>query len=133
MKKFKTIIEQKEYLIENKNIKNEEIIVEILSERPYASIINPYKKFFYTSVEGEKHHYEDEISITDYYKLVTYDDLIAKELHYKIGIFERRIRGAFAYVISSKMKELGDETSTSYIDVFRSEERRVGKECRSQL
>lgn len=118
MKKFKTIIEQKEYLIENKNIKNEDIIMKILSERPYASIINPYKKFFYTSVDATSHNYEDEISIVDYYKLATYDDLIAKEMNYKIGIFERRVKGAFAYVISSKMKDLGDDTSTSYINIF---------------
>lgn len=118
MKKFKTTTEQKEYLIKNKKLKDEEIIIDILKERPYASIINPYKKFFYTSIIDDVHCYETATSIIDYYKLANFDDLVAKELHYKIGVFERRIKGAFAYVLSSIMKTLGDETATMYIKVF---------------
>jgi len=118
MKKFKTLPEQKLHLIENKNLIDEELIDLILSERPYASLINPYKKFFYTSVDGDVHVYDDKVSIIEYYKLATLDDLIAKELHYIIGIFERRIKGAFAYIISEKMNSIGDYSATSYIDIF---------------
>jgi hypothetical protein len=46
MKKFKTLPEQKLHLLTNKNLIDEEIIDRILNERPYASLINPYKKFF---------------------------------------------------------------------------------------
>ena len=118
MKKFKTLPEQKLHLLTNKNLIDEEIIDRILNERPYASLINPYKKFFYTSVDGDVHVYDDKVSIIEYYKLATLDDLIAKELNYIIGIFERRIKGAFAYVISEKMNSTGDHSATSYIDIF---------------
>jgi abortive infection bacteriophage resistance protein len=118
MKTFKTLSEQKLYLIKNKNLIDEDIIDRILYERPYASLINPYKKFFYTSVDGNLHVYKDKVSITDYYKLATLDDLIAKELNDHIGIFERRIKGAFAYVISERMNSTGDHLATSYIDIF---------------
>ena len=86
--------------------------------RPYVSIINPYKKFFYTSIDGNNHKYDDKISINDYYKLATLDDMFAKELHYFIGIFERRIKSAFAYVISEKMNIIGDDSATLYIEIF---------------
>ncbi|MCK9492783.1 MAG: hypothetical protein M0Q00_00285 [Acholeplasmataceae bacterium] len=46
MKKFKKLPEQKLHLIDNKNLIDEDIIDRILYERPYASLINPYKKFF---------------------------------------------------------------------------------------
>lgn len=118
MKTFKTLQEQKEYLVQNKNIVNQEEIVKILKERPYVSIINPYKKLFYTSIENNIHKYEESISIMDYYKVATVDDLIAKELHYIIGSFERRVKGAIAYVISNKMMSNGDQTATSYIEIF---------------
>lgn len=118
MKTFKTLQEQKEYLVQNKNIVNQEEIVKILKERPYVSIINPYKKLFYTSIENNIHKYEERISIMDYYKVATVDDLIAKELHYIIGCFERRVKGAIAYVISNKMMSNGDQTATSYIEIF---------------
>lgn len=118
MKKFKTIEEQKEYLISSKNLYDDELITKVFYERPYVSIINPYKKFFYTSIDGNNHKYDDKISINDYYKLATLDDMFAKELHYFIGIFERRIKSAFAYVISEKMKIIGDDSATLYIEIF---------------
>lgn len=117
-KEFKTIEEQKLYLINNKNIIDEEDIIKVLYERPYASIINPYKKFFYTNVNNNVHSYEKTTAINDYYKLATLDDLIANELHYYIGVFERRVKGAFAYIISKKMNAIGDDTATMYIDIF---------------
>lgn len=118
MKKFKTLIEQKEHLVKNKNLNDEELIIDVLYERPYASIINPYKKFLYTSMDGDIHNYGEKVSIMDFYKLATFDDLVARDLYYKIGVFERRIKGAIAYVISEKMMFLGDDTSTMYVDIF---------------
>ena len=125
MKKFKTLTEQKLHLIEKNNLIDEDKIDRILYERPYVSLINPYKKFFYTSVDGDVHVYDDKVSITDYYKLATLDDLIAKELNYIIGIFERRIKGAFAYVVSEKMNSIGDHSATSYIDIFNSLDEKI--------
>lgn len=118
MKKFKTIEEQKRHLINNKNMIDEDIIEKTLYERAYVSLINPYKKFFYTDIVNDVHEYKDKVSILDYYKLATFDDLVAKELHYMIGIFERRIKAAFAYVISNRMNDCQDATATSYIDIF---------------
>ncbi|MFA5693714.1 MAG: Abi family protein, partial [Acholeplasmataceae bacterium] len=118
MKKFKSLKEQKIYLINNKNIQGEKEIIKVLYERPYASIINPYKKFFYTQLDNSTHIYEKPTSINDYYKLATLDDLIANKLHYYIGVFERRVKGAFAYIISEKMNILGDNTATMYSDIF---------------
>ncbi|MEA4967024.1 MAG: Abi family protein [Bacteroidaceae bacterium] len=125
MKKFKTLHEQKLHLINNKNIVDENIIEKILYERPYASLINPYKKFFYTSVDNDIHTYNAEVSIADYYKLATFDDLVASELNYHIGVFERRIKGAFAFVISEKMNSIGDKTATSYIEVFSNLDKKI--------
>lgn len=127
MKKFKTIVELKEHLIKNKNIRNDNVIIDILQERAYASIINPYKKFFFTKIIDEIHEYEEEVSIIDYYDLSSIDDLISKELHYYIGIFERRVKGAFAHVISEKMKSIGDNSCTNYIEVFSDIENRLSE------
>lgn len=122
MKKFKTLSEQRQYLIDSKNLIDDDIIDNILLERPYASLINPYKKFFYTSIENDIHIYDDKTSIKDYYKLASLDDLIAKELHYKIGVFERRIKGAFAYILSEKMNSIGDPNAVQYVSVFKDPE-----------
>lgn len=45
-KKFKSIDDQIDYLIKTKNIAYSELTKDVLLERLYSSIINPYKKLF---------------------------------------------------------------------------------------
>lgn len=116
MKEFKTIEEQKEHLVETKNIKDDIIITKVLKERTYVSLINSYKLFFADTKTGNTHEYTDVTSINDYIALAALDDKISNKLHYLIGLFEKRLKNTLSYEYSKYLKKEGDLTCTSYID-----------------
>lgn len=119
-KKFKSFSEQANHLIVQKNVISDELIELVLKERSYISLINPYKKFFYTEVDSNnRHKYTKEVDIRNYIELSKYDDLISEELNKLIRNFERRLKLSLGYEISQLMNNLGDEICTSYIDIFK--------------
>lgn len=117
-KEFKTIGEQRQHLVNNKNVIDNEDIEKVLKERTYVSIINTYKEFFYTSIESEgRHVYEDKIDIYEYVNLASLDDYIANSLHKYVGIFERKLKFVIAYEYSKFLSnQKQDTTCTNYIN-----------------
>jgi|LSQX01.1.fsa_nt_gb hypothetical protein len=121
-KEFKTIKEQREYLVSEKNISDSELIEKVLKERTYVSLINTYKEFFYTSIDAEgRHVYSKEIDFSKYINLAALDDNISNILHKYVGIFERKLKFVIAYEYSKFLtNDKNDPTCTNYLTSFSS-------------
>lgn len=116
IKQFKTISKQRKHLVNSKNIVDDDVIENVLTERTYVSLINPYKEFFYTSKdENGVHIYDHEVKIDEYINLASLDDDIANKLHKYIGIFERKLKFVIAYEYSNYLaNSKNDLTCTIY-------------------
>src|SRR5690554_4811081 len=114
-KEFKTIEEQIQYLNESKNIVINPKIKTMLEQRPYVSVINPYKKLFAKGYGDNRHVYNENIEFDKYLDLIALDDQFSKLLFERIGTFERIFKRQIAYKISMKMYENGDLEGTSYV------------------
>lgn len=114
-KDFKNIDEQIEYLISTKNILYNPKMAKILKERPYVSVINPYKKVFAKGYSALGHIYKNEVDFEQYMDLIAFDDHISKLLFEYIGTFERIFKQQIAYKISMRMFNNGDKKGISYV------------------
>ncbi len=129
MKKFKTYDEQIDYLMENKNIKYSEEIKEVLKERQYTSIINPYKTLFSKGKDKENNHiYDDEIDFDCYIRLAKADDFYANKISILIGSFERRLKVSLGYHISHQMFLNNDSYAVEYKKTFKFPYKNINKD-----
>lgn len=118
MKEFKTLIDQRNHLIESKNIIEDDKIISVLEERTYVSIINSFKNFFVIEKDNNKHIYHDRVNIDEYISLAKLDDEISNKLHLLIGYFEKRLKNSLAFEYSKYFSEEGDRNCITYIDLF---------------
>ena len=114
-KEFKSIEQQVKYLVETKNVIYSDNIAEVLSERAYTSIINPYKRLFVKGKDDNGHVYDGQIEFDKYIELASLDDYFAFQLFKWISIFERKLKVTLAYIISSNLSNNGDKEGVSYV------------------
>jgi len=117
-KHFKTLDEQSFYLVSTKNVVDDPVIKEILSERSYVSIINPYKKLFSKGVGSQGHTYYENIDFKQYMEMAALDDFCSSILYQWIGMFERKLKLAIAYEISLELNNHDDQEGTSYVSIL---------------
>lgn len=117
-KKFKTLSEQREHLVRNKNIIDSDLIESLLKERAYTTVINPYKLFFAKGKNNTHHIYDKNIPIENYITLANIDDNISTLLFKWIRTFERKLKFSLAYNISLYLKQNNsdDSDAKSYIE-----------------
>ena len=87
----------------------------MLEQRPYESVINPYKKMFAKGYGDNGHVYYENINFEKYLDLIALDDQLYKVLFEWIGTFERIFKRQIAYKISMKLFENGDLEGISYV------------------
>lgn len=80
----------------------------MLEQRPYESVINPYKKMFAKGYGDNGHVYYENINFEKYLDLIALDDQFYKVLFEWIGTFERIFKRQIAYKISMKLFENGE-------------------------
>lgn len=114
-KEYKSIEKQVEYLVETKNIIYSDNIADVLSERAYTSIINPYKRIFAKGKDDNGHVYDGQINFEKYIELAVLDDYFSYHLFKWISIFERKLKVTLAYTISSYLAKEGDNEGVSYV------------------
>lgn len=115
-KEFKSIEQQVKYLVETKNIVYSDNIADVLSERAYTSIINPYKRIFAKGKDDNGHVYDGQISFDKYIELAVLDDYFSYHLFKWISTFERKLKVTLAYSISSYLAKGGDNEGVSYVN-----------------
>lgn len=115
-KEFKSIEQQVKYLVETKNLIFSDDIAEVLSERSYTSIINPYKRIFAKGKDNDGHVYDGQITFDKYIELAFLDDCFSYQLFRLISIFERKLKVSLAYTVSNFLANHGDSEGISYVD-----------------
>ena len=115
--KYKNIEEQILFLKEEKRIVINENHKNMLHERSYVSLINPYKHlFYYSKNEKGKHIYKDEIGSSTIMKLAKIDDIFSNTLYSYIGYFERKLKNSLFQYICKAYNDMGDCECVSYVD-----------------
>lgn len=115
-KEFKSIEQQVKYLVETKNLIFSDDIAEVLRERSYTSIINPYKRIFAKGKDDNGHVYDGQITFEKYIELAVLDDSFSYHLFRLISIFERKLKVSLAYTVSNFLANHGDSEGISYVD-----------------
>lgn len=123
MKEFKKVEDQIEYLNTNKKIIICDAYKDVLLERNYISLINPYKKYFAEGIENDelnndKHIYTSNTCIKNILGIANIDDSFSVMLHSLIGYFERKLKCTLFYELSLMYasQENADIHCISYID-----------------
>lgn len=116
-KEYKTIDEQIEYLISNKNIDPKTIIRDFFNERTYLSFITPYTDLVAIGRRGDEsksHIYRENTDFNEYVTWVKIDKYISIKLQNAIGYFENKLKLFLADKISKMMYDAGDKSCSDY-------------------
>lgn len=118
-KKYRTLEEMCLYLETEKKIFDASRNKDLLVNRSYVSVINPYKRIFASGEDiNRTHKYEREVSILEYEKLVYLDDLFSLKYHKIIGDFERKLKLEITNALCKHMYTSGDIFCIEYVNEF---------------
>lgn len=121
-KHYKTIEEQKTYLVDSKRIDSSTIDDKIFMEKSYLSIITPYTDLVAIGRKGDgsnEHIYRNNTNFNEYVNWCEVDKYISIKLQNAIGYFENKLK-LFLSDIICKMMSSADDLSCSQYDGFQS-------------
>lgn len=94
-------------LVNNKRITRSTIPNNILKERAYTTIINPYKHFICTNYSPitRDYLYKENGDFKDYLIMAQLDDYLSTKLSIYINLFEKKLKAYLAETLAEKMKD----------------------------
>lgn len=120
MKEYKSIDEQIDYLVKEKNIDKKTIVRSVFLEKSYLSIINPYTDLVCigrknaVNISDRKHIYRENTDFNLYLNWCKVDEYISSTLHESIGVFENKLKTFLSNTICKMMKNEGDLSCSNY-------------------